>query len=313
MRIVRRADAFQVAADGAVLLLGDFDGFHEGLQELVRRACAEAVRRNRPLVAIDIPCGEVNRQPIIPLRASSRLMMQAGIGCALVFPDWSQPDVLRWMRRSRPDTVFVWGGPVAVESSGALRTMIEAWEEAGIAVRCFVESRFGLGAGRTAGDDIRRALAEGRPADVARLIGRYWSVEARVEHGDARGRTIGFPTANMRLRGCLWPAFGTYAVRVAIPGVERWYDGMANFGIRPTYHTVEPRLETHIFDFDGDLYGKRLAVELVEWLRPERKFPSLETLVAQLKADALKTRKFLRTAYDFRADPEQAAHQLRSG
>ena len=116
--------------------------------------------------------------------------------------------------------------------------------------------------------------AEGRPSPKKRRAcwAICWAIEARVEHGDARGRTMGFPTANMHLGHCLAPAFGVYAVRVNIlegdTAVAR-HDGVANFGIRPMYQVNVPLLETHLFDFDGDLYGKYLSVELMR-LYPAR-------------------------------------------
>jgi riboflavin kinase / FMN adenylyltransferase len=136
---------------------------------------------------------------------------------------------------------------------------------------------------------IREALKDGKPEEAARLLGHFWSVEARVEHGDARGRTIGFPTANMRLDDCLKPAFGIYAARATVfeddkPVLKR--DGVANFGVRPMYEVQTPLLETFLFDFDGDLYGKHMAVELVSYLRPEAKLPDTEALKAQIKLDS---------------------------
>ena len=143
---------------------------------------------------------------------------------------------------------------------------------------------------------IRQLLKAAKPEEAARLLGHWWAVEARVEHGDARGRTMGFPTANMHLGHCLAPAFGVYAVRVSILDYDRVvsrHDGVANFGIRPMYQVNVPLMETHLFDFDGDLYGKYLSVELVSWIRAEAKFPSLEALIAQIGADAAKAREIL--------------------
>ena len=143
---------------------------------------------------------------------------------------------------------------------------------------------------------IRQLLKDARPEDAARLLGHWWAVEARVEHGDARGRTMGFPTANMHLGHCLAPAFGVYAVRVSIldnDKVVSRHDGVANFGIRPMYQVNVPLMETHLFDFDGDLYGKYLSVELVRWIRTEAKFDSLDALIVQIGADAANAREIL--------------------
>ena len=119
-------------------------------------------------------------------------------------------------------------------------------------------------------------------------------------HGDARGRTLGFPTANMEFSGEGLPAFGVYAVRVRGKdgSAPLLHDGVASFGIRPMFRTSEPLLETHLFDFQGDLYGQVLAVELVAWLRPEVKFSGLDALVVQIAADAAQARHILAATSD---------------
>jgi riboflavin kinase/FMN adenylyltransferase len=143
---------------------------------------------------------------------------------------------------------------------------------------------------------LAAALAEGRTNEVPLLLGRYWTVTAPVEHGDKRGRTMGFPTANMHLEETPL-AFGIYAVRVLVPNSgDVWIDGVANYGIRPMYRIVRPLMEVHLFDFDGDLYGKELTVELVAWLRPEASFKGLEALIAQIAADAAHARQILAQA-----------------
>ena len=124
-------------------------------------------------------------------------------------------------------------------------------------------------------------------------------IEAVVEHGDARGRTMGFPTANMHLDEAHGLAFGIYAVRVAIlrgGQVESCHDGVANFGIRPMYRIARPLLEAHLFDFDGDLYGLTLRVSFVAFLRPEASFASLDALIAQIGEDARQAKDVLRQA-----------------
>jgi riboflavin kinase/FMN adenylyltransferase len=154
---------------------------------------------------------------------------------------------------------------------------------------------------------IRELLIAGKPADAALLLGRPWEIEGRVQQGDKRGRTIGFPTANLRLGSYLQPALGVYAVRAGIDrGVSTtWHDGVANLGRRPTFAGTEPRLEVHLFDFAGDLYGRHLRVQLVEFLRPERKFSGIDELKKQIAIDANAARRLLRpaTAGALRATP----------
>jgi riboflavin kinase/FMN adenylyltransferase len=134
-------------------------------------------------------------------------------------------------------------------------------------------------------------LREGKPDEAARLLGHWWTVEGRVEAGDKRGRTIGFPTANVSLEGYLEPAQGVYAVRVEIAG--KAYDGVANFGRRPTFDKKDVLLEVHLFDFAGDLYGHHIVVAFIAHLRPEQRFPGLDALKTQIAEDARAARVLL--------------------
>ena len=136
---------------------------------------------------------------------------------------------------------------------------------------------------------IREALIAGEPDKAAEILGHDWVIDGVVEHGEKRGRTIGFPTANMHLGDLIAPRHGIYAVRVRIEGEADWRGGGANFGRTPTTGLRDPLLETFIFDFDGDIYGKTLEVALVSYLRTEAKFESLDAMVEQMhrdKADA---------------------------
>ncbi len=135
-----------------------------------------------------------------------------------------------------------------------------------------------------------------RPAKPVLRKARPEQIEAVVEHGDARGRTMGFPTANMHLDVGHPLAFGIYAVRIAVlkdGAVQSRHDGVANFGIRPMYRITRPLLEAHLFDFVGDLYGLTLRVEFVDFLRPEASFPDLDSLIRQIDADARQARQVL--------------------
>jgi riboflavin kinase/FMN adenylyltransferase len=141
----------------------------------------------------------------------------------------------------------------------------------------------------------RAALTEGRPQEAAFVLGRPWEIEGRVEHGDKRGRTIGFPTANIALGDFQRPAAGVYAVRAGLDeGAEtKWIDGVANYGRRPTFDKTDELLEVHLFDFNGDLYGQHLRVQMIDFIRPERTFDGLDALKAQISADADQARIIL--------------------
>ena len=141
----------------------------------------------------------------------------------------------------------------------------------------------------------RTALSDGRPRVAAAMLGHWHRIEGPVIKGDQRGRELGFPTANMSIKGLHPPRFGIYAVFVdVLTGPQRGsYLGASNIGTRPMFGENVPNLETYIFDFKGDLYGQHLSVALVEFLRPEAKFDSLEGLIAQMDADCAKARAIL--------------------
>ena len=140
---------------------------------------------------------------------------------------------------------------------------------------------------------IRRALQDGYPERATAELGRPYAIRGPVTHGDKRGRTIGFPTANVPLGRHLEPARGVYAVTVRLSD-GRVFRGVANIGRRPTVNAgPESRLEVNLFDFSGDIYGQEITVALHTYIRPETKFPSFEALKAQIVADAEEARQLL--------------------
>ena len=142
---------------------------------------------------------------------------------------------------------------------------------------------------------IRNALTEARPRDAAAMLGHWHRVEGPILHGEKRGRELGYPTANMSIDGLHPPAFGVYAVLVDVlegPQAGR-YHGVASLGVRPMFGENKANLETFIFDFKGDLYGKHVSVALVDHLRGEDKFDSLEALITQMDADSAQARSIL--------------------
>jgi riboflavin kinase/FMN adenylyltransferase len=142
---------------------------------------------------------------------------------------------------------------------------------------------------------IRAALAEGDPGRAAAMLGHWHRIEGPVLHGAKRGRTLGYPTANMDLSGLHLPRFGVYAVAVdVLDGPHRGsYGGAASLGVRPMFGDNRPNLETFLFDFSGDLYGATLSVALLAFLRPEQAFASVEALVTRMQADCTAARAVL--------------------
>ncbi len=312
MKIFRHFDDVPAACRGAVVAIGNFDGVHRGHRALIAEAKKQADARGVPLAVLSFephpqeyfkPSPESFR--LTPLRTKARLLADIGVDAlfALTFDG-------EMARRSPDDfvqTVLVGGLGISgvvvghdfefgQKRAGNLKTLSLSGEKHGFTVTAF-DTVTASGDEKISSTLIRQLLKQAKPEEAARLLGHAWAVEARVEHGDARGRKMGFPTANMHLGHCLAPAFGVYAVRVAIldgDHVVARHDGVANFGVRPMYQVQVPLLETHLFDFDGDLYGKYLSVELIRYIRPEAKFPSLDALIAQIAADAAKAREILR-------------------
>lgn len=151
--------------------------------------------------------------------------------------------------------------------------------------------------GQVSSTAIRAALGEGRPRAAAAMLGHWHRIEGPVVGGERRGRTLGYPTANMSIAGLHPPKFGVYAVLVDVldgPHLGQ-YHGAASLGVRPMFKGEAANLETFLFDFSGDLYGAHLSVGLVEYLRPEETFPSLEAFIAQMDADCARARSILAT------------------
>lgn len=149
--------------------------------------------------------------------------------------------------------------------------------------------------GEVSSTAIRTALSAGDPARAAAMLGHPHAFTGAVIHGHKRGRELGYPTANMDISGLHLPRFGVYAVRVAVlngPHIGQ-YIGAASLGIRPMFGQNAPNFETYIFDFSGDLYGAEISVQLIDFLRDEAKFDSLDALLAQMADDCARARAIL--------------------
>ena len=314
MKIFRHIRDIPDAYKGAVVALGNFDGVHLGHQALIGQARMLAEERGAPFGVVAFephpqeffhPQTESFR--LTPFRAKARLI--AGLGAdamfALVFDAEmaarsAQDFVLDVLVEGLGVGCVVVGDDFQFGKGRAGNTTVLAYmgEMEGFGVDIF-HPVTAAGGEKISSTRIREDLKAGRPVDAAKLLGHWWSVEGRIEHGDKRGRTIGVPTANTRLDDCLKPAFGVYAVRAMILDDDRvvaTHDGVANFGIRPMFETNVPLLETWLFDFDDDLYGKHLSVELIAYLRPEAKFDGLDALKAQIAKDAAQARDALKVA-----------------
>lgn len=305
MEILRYGSCDPSACRGCAIAIGNFDGVHRGHQAVLEATARAAASVAGPLaVMVFEPHPRAFFRPdlplfrLTPLEVKAHLMAGLGVDCLAVLDFDAR-------LASLPARDFV--ADILVRDLGArhvvigydfcfgkgrqgnaelLRTM---GAELGFGVTVVERVNVGEdGATPYSSSEIRRLLRAGEPAAAAGLLGYWWTVIGEVIEGDRRGRTIGFPTANIRLTGQGEPQLGVYAVRVRPvdgPPGDVWA-GVANLGRRPTFDKQDILLEVHLFDFAGDLYGRRLIVEFIDFLRPERKFSGLDALKAQIAADA---------------------------
>jgi riboflavin kinase/FMN adenylyltransferase len=292
---------------GSIVALGNFDGFHKGHQAVVGRAVSRARAEGRPaLVATFDPHPVRHFKPDLPpfrlttLDQRERLFGEAGADAMLVFhfgdelAQVTAPDFVTDYLVSRVGAAGVVTGEDFTFGKGRGGD-VEVLKMLGQANRISVDAVAPVGDGDepVSSSRIRDALEAGDCAAAARLLTRAFAIEGVVEHGDKRGRAIGWPTANIPLGPYLRPRFGVYAVRgrLADPGSRsgaggRVLDGVANLGTRPMFDPPKLLLEPYFFDFDGDLYGQSVEVELLSFIRDEANFDSLDALKAQIAADA---------------------------
>jgi riboflavin kinase/FMN adenylyltransferase len=294
---------------GGIVALGNFDGFHKGHQAVVARAVHRARAEGRPvLVATFDPHPARHFKPDLPpfrlttLDQRERLFAEAGADAMLVFTFDGElasvmaPDFVTDHLASRIGASGVVTGDDFTFGKGrggdvALLMMLGRANQLSVdSVAPVVEDGEPVSSSR-----IREALQAGDCETAARLLTRPFAIQGIVEHGDKRGRALGYPTANLNLGKYLRPRFGVYAVRGRLPD-GRIVDGAANLGTRPTFDPPRELLEPYFFDFDGDLSGQTIEVELVSFLRDEARFDSLDALKAQMARDCTEARARLAAA-----------------
>lgn len=294
------------ALRGAIIALGNFDGFHQGHQAVVGTALEWARREGRPAIVATfdphpvrhfLPDAEPFRLTTLDQRQD--LFGAFGADAMLVFHFdgvlagmTAQDFIADLLGRdlgvagvvTGKDFTFGKGrsgNPQVLQDFGALH---------GIAARTV--GAVDDGAGTVSSTRIRDALRAGDCALATRLLTRPFAIRGAVQHGDKLGRTIGYPTANLALGSYLRPRYGIYAVTGRLPD-GRVVQGAANMGIRPTFDPPKELLEPFFFDFSGDLYGQEIEVAFHHFLRPEAKFDSLEALTAQMERDCAEARVLL--------------------
>jgi riboflavin kinase/FMN adenylyltransferase len=291
---------------GSVLALGNFDGFHLGHQAVVNRAIALGFHQRRPVIVATFEPHPVRffKPDVAPFRLTSldqreQLFAQAGADGMLVFrfdkalATTSAEDFVAEILGKQLGVAAVVTGTdftFGRGRKGNAETLRELGKECGIvaeAVAAVILEGEPVSSSR-----IRRALANGDTATATHLLSRDFAIEGIVERGDARGRELGYPTANLALGDYQRPRYGIYAVRVTLDDGSE-LPGVASFGVRPTFEAGNELLEAHLFGFDGDLYGRTIEVALHAFIREEKKFDDVETLVAHMREDESQARRLL--------------------
>lgn len=307
-RLFRDVEGGPLCPQGSVVCIGAFDGLHLGHRALVRHAVARA--RSAGLAPVALSFEPLPREFLARDARPPRLMLPRarieglrGLGADCIgmlrfdaaLAAMSAQDFIRQVLAGRLHAREVWVGPgfrFGNGRAGDIATLRAAGVLSGFEAN-EIEPVL-LDGERVSSTRIRKALAEGDFAGAARLLGRAYAIGGHVVRGRQLGRTLGYPTANLRF-GNKTPALsGIHAAWVHGVGPGP-HAAVSSFGTRPTVAGIEPVLEAHLFDFDGDLYGRRIEIEFVAKLRDEVKFDGLPALVAQMHRDAAQARGILQS------------------
>jgi len=309
MRTVRDYQYVRPEDRGASAAIGNFDGVHLGHQAVIAIARDVAERLGAPLGVVTFePHPREYFAPATPTfrlmnaEAKAHRLEKLGIGRLYelnfnkVLSGLSPRDFARDVLSTGLGLAHVVVGSDFCFGKGRTGTAADlerfgAEMGFGVTVTPLLET----GGVEVSSTRIRDALSAGRPRDAARMLGHLHRIEGEVVKGDQRGRELGYPTANMSIAGLHPPKFGVYAVKAdVLTGPHAgYYDAVASLGVRPMFGVNLPNLETFLFDFKGDLYGAHLSVALVEYLRPEMAFKSVDALISRMDVDSAEARRIL--------------------
>lgn len=305
MRIIRGIKTCCEKFPNPVLTLGNFDGVHLGHQAIFRKVVERAKETGGTAIAFTFEPHPLKvlapeRSPLLlnTFHAKMKLLEAAGVQIVIC------ADFTREFAEQNPETfahdVLVAGvgvrelyvgydyafGRGREGSIESLRTMGQRHGfVVGVVEAVEVDGKV------VSSSRVRDAISSGRVDEALRYLGRYYSIEGTVVHGDSRGHTLGYPTANIHSANELIPPRGVYAVRTAVGG--RTIDGVASLGVRPTFGSGPLSIEVFLFEYDGDLYGKHLEVAFIKRLRGEERFPDADALVTQIRRDVEQAREVL--------------------
>ena len=315
MRVFRSFENLTDEARGAVVAIGNFDGLHLGHQSLLDQAREIARDLGVPLAILTFEphprmLFRADDPPFRLTSADDRETAASNIDIDLFYEaefnrDFAAMSAEEFIERvlvkglGAKHVVVGWDFCFGKGRAGDVALLRSIGQTSGFGVTAVeaVTHDNGIVYSSTA---IRQALRDGRPQDATHLLGRPWEIAGIVAHGDARGRTIGFPTANVALGNHLRPKFGVYAIELGLISqddgqtVERWVRGVANIGVRPSFGgDNDAGLEAHLFDFDQDIYDRPVRVRLHGFIRGEKKFDGLDALKAQIASDVVAAKEIL--------------------
>jgi len=291
---------------GSIVALGNFDGFHLGHQAVVGRAIQRGFHERRPAIVATFDPHPVRffKPELPPFRLTTldqreALFAHAGADAMLVFEfgeelrSTSAEDFVTRLLGERIGAAGVVTGDdftFGKMRGGNVDLLRNVGAAHGIVAEAVAPVL--LDGERISSGRIREALQTGDTATATRLLSRDLAIQGVVQAGDRRGRELGYPTANMELGDYLRPRYGIYAVRVTLEDGSE-HPGVASLGVRPTFDPPKELLETHLLDFDGDLYGRKLEVALHAFIRDEKKFGDIDDLVAHMREDEAQARHLL--------------------
>ena len=307
MRWLDHRETVPAPLRGAIIALGNFDGFHLGHQAVAKEAIDWARREGRPAIIATFDPHPVRffKPDVRPFRLTTleqrqELYLDAGATAMLVFhfdgalAGTSAEDFITEILLDRLGAHGVVSGEDFTFGQGAKGdvSLLQGFgAEHGLASRtvgAVIDDGRAISSSR-----VREALRQGDPQEAARLLTRPFAVRGVVQHGDKRGREIGYPTANLTLETYLRPKYGIYAVRGRILATGQELKGAANVGMRPQFEPPKELLEPYFFDFSGDLYGQEIEVAFHHFLRGEAKFDTLDALTEQMARDCDEARRLL--------------------
>jgi riboflavin kinase/FMN adenylyltransferase len=303
--ICRDGDPVPAALRGALAAIGNFDGLHRGHQHLIATVEEQAARAGRPSSVLTFephprdffnPEGRLFR--LTPEPVKLRVLDRLGVDGVFLYR-FDHGLAGRSAEAFVSDLLVGALGLAGVvvghdfhfgrNREGTPQRLEELCLQEGLS--CTIVPQVAEGGRVISSSAVRAALEQGDIATANALLGYRWFIRAEVRHGDKRGRTLGYPTANMRLSDVCRLRHGIYAVRAKVG--DRVCGGVASYGRRPTFDNGAPLLEVFLFDFAGDLYGRTLDVEFVGWIRGEERFDSAEALVERMNRDAAEARRLL--------------------